>query len=247
MPPLRRLMIDDIKSAGLEILDLTESGTEHRERGAPPAGVIIHSPGVTFASKVKDVVGSRWPDMSVFDDLAAKRFDRMRYVPGYLVGQTGKIYMLERDDRRTMHSGSLYRGAYGGSDWVEFAKPLGSSWTRHGRMGWVVYDWWKKRYGQSSPTDIFPWSRYPNHAIGLDLLPNPEDGSFSEEQLSSARELVGMLADVHRFPVNDRHVVTHSFASPCERGTLKRKGKIIGVHWDPPLKKFNYSEFIGES
>ena len=164
-----------------------------------------------------------------------------------LVGQTGKVFMLERDDRRTMHSGALYRGAYGGSDWVEFAKPLGGHWTRHGRPGWRVYDWWKARYGEADPAKVFWWGRSPNKAVGVDLIPNPDDGTFSDEQFAAAQKLVRLLADRHEFPVDDRHVVTHSFASPCERGTLNRKGKIIGVHWDPPHKKFDYGKFIGET
>lgn len=239
---MERLSLDDMQDAGLDVEDRSKIGPIANKRRIAPLGVIIHTPGSAFVERCGRTARSD-SDVDI-DDEVARRFDSRKYRPGYLVGQSGRVYVLDSDDRRPMHAGSLSVSHYS-VDWADWCKPLGGNgYQRHRRPAWVVYDWYEALHGRENPSDVFPWRRAPNNAIGIDIRPSHLDGSHSDEQHEALRKLVNLLSDAHGFPVDSTHVTTHSYASPLERGSVLRRGKVIGTHWDPPLKKFDYQRII---
>jgi hypothetical protein len=175
------------------------------------------------------------------------------YQPNYLIGTTGRVFVLDKDHQRAQHSGGLAMecpagDVYAAGTWRDWASPSdGSGWRRHGRPGHVVYDYWDAAFpGARSPLDVFPWGKFPNDALGIDLLPDPDTGAYAPVQRSSYLVLVKLLAAKHGFPLDARHVTTHTFASPCERGTVVRKGQIVGVHWDPDARVWPHAQVLAE-
>jgi hypothetical protein len=253
---MNTLNLADLAAAGLTTFDLAGRGTPHKPRFQPPMGVVVHTPGTPFAQRALAAATSklgRAPSLVELDQAAAERFDVASYLPGYLIGQSGAVFRLESDDKRTMHAGQLGADApradvYAGTGWREWASPSdGSGWRRHGRPGDQVYDYWLAAFpGAETPVDVFPWGAYPNSAIGIDLLPDPATGAHTAAQRSSFVTLVRTLASVHRFLLDQYHVTTHTLASPVERGTVLRGGRIVGVHWDPDARRWPMPEVLAE-
>lgn len=213
-------------------------------RTRSPVGVIVHSPGVTYVAAVAKALGHRAGDDEVLDEGVAKGLDGREYRPGYLIGRSGIVYLLERDDTHTSHAASLSKAHYS-MHWRRWARPLGGEgWIEHGRDGHVVYDWWDRAFGaDTSPLDL-PTGRYPNRAIGVDIRPSPTDGSFAALQIAALGVLVRALATCHNFAPDSRHILTHSLAAPLERGTVLRGSRVIGVHWDPPAKHYRHAAVL---
>lgn len=255
---MNMLTMDDLVKAGLATFDLAVGGTPNRPRTSAPKGVIVHTPGTPFAQRAwmsaQTAKGGGKPILAEFDVAAARRFDMAQFQPGYLVGQTGAVFILEYDSKRTMHSGKLgadspVANVYASGDWRDWSSPSdGSGWQKHGRPGHVVYDYWDAAWpGAVTPLDVYPWREYPNDCIGIDLLPDPNTGEYTPAQRSSFVRLVRLLSQVHGFPIDLRHVATHTLASPVERGTVKRAGKIIGRHWDPDARVWSHAEVVAEA
>lgn len=248
--------ITGLRAAALNVVDLTQSGTAHGPRTKPPAGIICHTPGRPFMVRALDTAAKalgRSPSQSELDGTAARRFDSAKYLPGYAIGQSGTLYVLESDNRRTMHSGTLGHdcptgeSVYRGSAWGKWASPSdGSGWQLHGRDPAQVYDYWYAAFpGAVTPLDVFPWHGSPNDCIGVDLFPEPVTGAHTAAQRATFAILIRFLSGVHGFPVDDRHVTTHTLASPVERGTQKtRSGQIIGVHWDPDARAWDLPSIL---
>lgn len=222
-------------------LDLSDSGMRNAARSRVPLGVVVHTPGRPFMVHALDAARKglgRAPTAKELDSLAARRFDAAKYQPGYCIGQTGSIYRLDLDTRRTWHAGKLggddHAEVYSGRTWAKWASPSdGSGWCLHGRDPTVVYDYWFAAFpGFDSPVQVFPWGASPNDAIGIDLFPHPETGMTTPAQASAFVALVRALAGVHGFPLDNRHVTTHTLCSPVERGTVRRGGTIVGAPWD---------------
>lgn len=242
------LTVADLERAGLHAESMAGKGTANRQRAYAPLGAIVHSPGITFATRAFDraqqALGRR-PAPAEFDMVAARSFDALLYQPNYLIGTSGKVYQLDLDCQRALHSGMLASDCPAGNvyetrRWREWAHPLGGrGWVQHGRPGDRVYDWWVAAFpGADGPMQVFPWGRYPNNAVGVDVLPDPANhGEFNAAQRSSYLALVRLLAQAHNFKIGATTVTTHSFASPLERGSVMRSGKVIGIHWDPPTDK----------
>lgn len=239
------LAVEDLRREGLPAEALSTGGNPNKQRTSKPSGVVCHTPGGAFAAKAlqraEDLNRNGAPTPIEIDRMAATLFDVAVYQPGYLIGTSGTVFQLDVDFKRTQHSGMLATECPGGNvyakgTWREWSKPLGGSWQQHGRPGHVVYDWWDAAFpGLAGPLEAFPWGRYPNDAIGIDLLPDPtHGGAFNEAQVEAFVALVRLLSEAHGFRISKSTVTTHSLASPCERGGLIRGGKVIGVHWDPP-------------
>lgn len=250
----------DLRRAGLQAESLVDAGFDNRDRTRAPLGVITHTPGEPFAAaalKAARLLLKREPTDLELDIAAATRFDAANYQPGYLIGVTGTVFQLDADHQRTQHAGELGVGCpmsdvYGLGQWIHWAKPSdGSGWQAHKRDGRVVFDWWFAAFPDAdSPLDVFPWRYSPNAAIGIDLLPDPRhDYGFTEAQRAAWATLVRMLADLHGFPLNERRVTTHAFASPCERGTVRnaKTGTIYGTHWDPPVRHWDNAAMIARA
>jgi len=236
--------LDYMKKLGVPAKSLVGRGTENRGRKKAPLGVIIHTPGITFIRKQRDALGDKCTSKRL-QEACAVAFDERPYQPNIIIGYD-KVYLLEDTDHRPMHAGSL-KGSVYARDWRQWAKPLGGKgWELHKRDGHVVYDWWDKVYSErANPTKVFPWGANPNDAVGIDLLPDPSTNTFSDWQLSVLEMVVASLARLHEFPIDKFHVVSHSYASPCERGTVKRRGEIVGVHWDPKNFDFDHVAVAG--
>jgi len=253
---LNHLTSNDLTAAGLGHLVLA-SGTDNRTRARAPLGVVTHTPSVTFARKALEAYrkdNRRDPTPLELDIVASRRFDVAKYQPNFLIGLTGHVGVLDWDDQRTLHSGGLALecpagDVYAANRWREWASPSdGSGWRKHGRDPLAVYDWWDAAFpAAKSPLDVFPWGHYPNEAVGVDLLPDPVTGQYTDEQRAAWVKLVRLLAKLHGFPIDARHVTTHSYASPCERGTVVRGGKIIGVHWDPDGNIWDHAAMLAEA
>lgn len=247
----------DLDGLGLPCTDLSNRGTDNRDRVRAPLGVVTHTPSVTFAKRVQQgfiADHRRPPTPAELDNAAANRFDAARYQPNYLIGTTGRIFVLDLDHQRASHSGGLALecpagNVYAAGTWRDWASPSdGSGWRRHGRPGHVVYDYWDATFpGAASPLDVFPWKGSPNDAIGIDLLPDPDTGIYLPVQRAAYVALVKLLAAKHGFPLDERHVTTHTLASPCERGTVLRKGQIVGVHWDPDVRVWPHGAVVREA
>ena len=248
-----RLTSNDLNAVGLAHTIFAQ-GTDNRTRARAPLGVVTHTPSVTFAKKVLDAfkaANGRDPSPAEFDQAAGQRFDAAKYQPNFLIGLTGIVLVLDWDDQRTSHSGGLALecpagDVYAANVWRQWASPSdGSGWRKHGRDPLAVYDWWDRAFPSArSPLDVFPWGHYPNEAVGVDLLPDPVTGQYSEAQREAWVKLVRALSKLHGFPVYDRSVTTHSYASPCERGTVVRGGKIVGIHWDPDEKVWHHPTML---
>jgi len=246
----------DFAKLGVSFADLSHGGTVNKVRGSRPLGTVVHTPSVTFAnkalSKFKTAYG-RTPTAAELDDYAAQLFDVVKYQPNYMIGTTGKLFCLDADCYRTSHAGGLAMDSpvgdvYSNNTWRDWASPSdGSGWRRHGRPGNVVYDYWNAAWpGAKSPLDVYPWGKYPNEAVGIDLLPNPANGHYVPEQLETFKKLVRALGQLHNFPLDLRHNATHTLAAPVERGTQVVHGKIIGVHWDPDRRVWPHADVIEE-
>ena len=189
--------------------------------------------------------GTPADDLERLDLFLAAAFDRREYIGGYMVGQR-VVVKLEVDDRTTWHSGALSSQHYG-RDWRAWARPLAPgapAFRLHGRDPHVVYDWWDARYGADAhPARVFGWGRLPNRCIGVDLVPDAT-GGYGVLQLAMAAALTALLARVHGIQLDDRHVTTHSFAAPLERGSVVRGGRVVGMAWDPPPAHFDLDEHI---
>lgn len=248
------LAVEDLRREGLSAEALSTGGTPNKQRTSIPSGIVCHTPGGTFAAKAlhrAEQVNPKPSDLDL-DRTAAALFDVAVYQPGYLIGTSGTIFQLETDDKRTQHSGMLAADCPGGNvyakgTWRAWSKPLGGGWQQHGRPGHVVYDWWDAAFpGLAGPLEAFVWGRYPNDAIGIDLLPDPRrGGAFNDAQVEAFVALVRLLSEAHRFRISKSTVTTHSLASPCERGGILRDGKVIGVHWDPPAG-WDFSRILAE-
>lgn len=253
----KTLTIQELATLGGPVLDLSMQGTDNRGRDTAPKGIVTHTPSVTFARRARDAFAAengRAPAPGELDLTAARRFDRATYQPNYLIGTSGLLAQLDLDHQRAQHSGMLAGDSpvgdvYSAGTWRDWASPSdGSGWVRHGRPGHVVYDYWGAAFpGARSPLDVFAWGRYPNEAIGIDLLPDPETGAYSSVQRAVYVRLVRALSDLHGFPLDLRHVTTHTLASPVERGTVRRGGKIVGVHWDPDAKVWPHAQIVAEA
>lgn len=252
-----RTTVDDLRRVGLQGADLTGQGTRNRPRERAPLGVVTHTPSVTFARNVRArfvAEHGRQPTAVDLDVAAAARFDAATYQPNALIGLTGRVFLLDADSQRAQHSGMLAGecpagDVYAAGTWWDWASPSdGSGWVRHGRPGRVVYDYWAAAFpGARSPLDIFPWGRYPNEALGVDLLPDPDTGLYNDAQRAAWVGLVKLWSGLHGFSIDLRHVTTHTLASPCERGTVRRNGRIVGVHWDPDAKVWNHGAMVAEA
>lgn len=252
------MTVNKLTTTDLDRLGLTheiyERGTENRDRARTPMGVVTHTPSITFARKVLETfrtLNGRAPTSLELDLSAGTKFDASKYQPNFLIGLTGLVCVLDWDDQRTSHSGGLAMecpagDVYTAGTWREWASPSdGSGWRKHGRDPNAVYDWWNAAFlGARSPLDIFKWGKTPNEAVGIDLLPDPITGQYTDAQRVAWVKLVRALSALHGFALSDRCVTTHSFASPCERGTVKRAGKIVGTHWDPDVKIWNHAEML---
>lgn len=251
------LTVRDLQGLGLEAFDLTGAGTDNRDRSKAPIGVVTHTPSVTFAVNARNAFygqHGRFPTPAELDATAAGRFDRAAYQPNYLIGTTAAVFQLDADHQRAQHSGELAHDSpvgdvYTAGTWRDWASPSdGSGWQRHGRPGHVVYDYWDAAFpGARSPLDVFVWGRYPNEAIGIDLLPDPTTGAYTPAQRAAYVKLVRALGLLHGFPMRFERVTTHTYASPVERGTVKHKGQIVGVHWDPDARVWPHLAVVHEA
>ena len=239
-----------LAAAGLSC-KVFSAGTNNRTRARAPLGVVTHTPSITFARRVAAAHPKLTPGTTGFDAAAGGRFDSSKYQPNFLIGLTGLVCVLDWDDQRAQHAGGLALGCpagdvYSANRWREWANPSdGSGWQRHGRDPLAVYDWWDAAFPAArSPLDVFPWGHFPNEAVGVDLLPDPVSGKYMDVQRHAWVALVRALARQHGFPLDERHVTTHSYAAPCERGTVVRRGRIIGVHWDPDAKVWDHAEML---
>lgn len=208
-----------------------------RTRAEQPRAIVIHTTGRPLTGKATQLAGHDATHAEV-DDAAIGHYERgvLSFYGGWFVGWDG-IYQLATDDRRTQHSGSLGLH-YNTVGWMDVAKPLapgGVSGLRpHGRPGSTVYDWWLERWapGLTSPLGL-PTGREPNgKSIGIDLLPQL-DGTYSASQVTALRWLLRKLCEDHDIPYDRRHVLGHEDVDPCARGTVLRKGKVLGIPWDP--------------
>jgi hypothetical protein len=254
---MNALTLNDLVAAGLPTFDLAVSGTPNRPRASAPKGVIVHTPGTPFAQRAwmtaQAANGGKKPALAEFDRAAARRFDAAQFQPGYLLGQTGAVFILESDAKRTNHAGKLggdspVPNVYASGAWRDWASPSdGSGWQKHGRPGHQVYDFWDAAWpGAVTPLEVYPWRDAPNDCIGIDLLPDPNTGEYTPAQRSAFVRLVRLLSQAHGFPLDARHVTTHTLASPVERGTVKRNTKIIGRHWDPDARVWPHAEVLAE-
>lgn len=259
--------IEDLLRVGVVARGLSEQGTDNRARVRAPLGVVTHTPGEPFAQQAlvaaRAALGREPTDVEL-DQAAAARFDRLAYQPGYLIGVSGTVFQLDADYQRTLHAGSLGAGCPGGpvydSDaWWSWAKPLfGTGWAKHRRPGRLVYDFFAEAFpGARTPLEVFPWRDLPNEAVGIDLLPDPRHRfGFSNAQREAFVCLVRLLAAAHGFPIDPRHVTTHSLCAPCERGAVLRREPqpggghvhvVRGIHWDPPRKHWPHVAVVAEA
>jgi hypothetical protein len=251
------LTIRELAALGFPVLDLSMQGTDNKDRDTAPQGIVVHTPSVTFARKARDAFVEQYgrkPTPPELDAAAARRFDRTAYQPNYLIGTSALIAQLDLDHQRAQHSGMLAADSpvgdvYKTGTWRDWASPSdGSGWQRHGRDGHKVYDYWDAAFpGARSPYDVFPWGRYPNNCIGIDLLPDPDTGAYNLSQRRAFMGLVRALAPLHGFPISLDRITTHTYASPVERGTIRRNGIIVGVHWDPDAKVWPHAAVVLEA
>lgn len=229
----------------------SRAGVVNSPRSKAPMGIVFHTPGSTWAKGIWDKLTDK--SAANFDEKAAAAFDGREYQPNYLIGTTGKIFQLDIDSNRTQHAGKLANNApnkdiYATREWAKWASPSdGSGFRLHGRSPEAVYDWWFAAFpGHNTPLTVFPWKDLPNSAIGVDLVP-VVDGSPSQntkQQHEAAAWLIKELAAMHKFPIGNTTVTTHSMCSPVERGTVSSKGSIIGTPWDLPAKHFPLNDII---
>lgn len=241
----------------MQIIDFTGRGTRNRVRNGAPRGIVYHTFGSTFVNKqiqIACAAGEPCSTEEEIDDLCAAAFDKNQFQGNYVVGRTGKkVYQIDDDNNRTMHSGLLSDGhpsgvnIYATEAWATWAHPLnGDGWVKHGRDPRVVYDWWYEQCGDvlgiKTPMQL-PHGRTPNDYIGIDVRPSHIDGSYTAAQIDTVVELARFLASRHGWPLDLPHNTTHSISSPCERGTVAKPirdangkkigSRIIGIGWDP--------------
>lgn len=241
---MNSLTARDLEAAGLRVLDLTAHGTRNTPRKQAPKGAMFHTTGSPFVARVLQKLRAvdKTPSAEDLDIECATDFDRRPLQGGYQVGLTGLVTLLERDDRQTSHAGMLASGHPNGNiyrylAWRDWAKPMGTDrYVPHGRVGGDVYDWWFEAVaplGIETPLDL-PSGRYPNRTmVGVDLIPHPMTGTYTSVQLRAAAVLLDLLSACHGFTLAFPYAATHSLGDPLGRGTVKRSGGIIGVHWDP--------------
>lgn len=213
------------------------SSLKLRARIDPARALVIHTTGRGLTGKATQLAGHDATRAEV-DEAAIGHYENgtLPYFGGWFVGWGG-VYQLAADDRQCQHSGSLGLH-YNTAAWMDVAKPLSpkgvSGLSPHGRPGRTVYDWWLARWAPGLTTPLgLPTGRTPNAAsIGIDLLPQL-DGTYSADQVTALRWLVRKLCEQHGIPLDRRHVLGHEDVDPCARGTVLRKGKVLGVPWDP--------------
>ncbi len=227
------------------------SGTQHKNRKVMPKGIIFHTMGRSFINKIRnELVQAGYIeeqlDNFTIDEHAAKRLNERPYLAGWMIGQTGLVFKLEEDQKKTLHAGSLKKSVYKKDNWRDWGRPLGGlGWMKHGRDPHRVYDWFDAWFGREfNPSKDFDWGRFPNQCIGIDLVPD-QQGKYTLNQMSGAVDLVEYLVTEHNIPMDEYHIVTHGMAAPCERGTVMRRGKCIGVDWDPG-RHWDHGRFLYE-
>lgn len=247
------ITVADLQQIGIDATDLTAGGTDNRDRLKAPPGVVTHTPSRTFSANARRDFFHRFgrtPTASELDAHAAGRFDRAAYQPNILIGTTARAFILDSDHQRAQHSGEIGAGCPGGRvyasrAWMDWAKPMGGDWKRHGRDPARVYDFWIAAFpGADTPAEVFPWGVLPNDALGIDLMPDPDTGAYSPEQRRVWVGIVRAWSQLHGFNVSTRTTTTHTYAAPCERGTLVRGSEIIGVHWDPDIKMWPHLQVL---
>ena len=208
-------------------------------RDLAPRAVVIHSTGRGLAryADARSATG----DESAYDAVALDWYETsgFPYYGHILVGQSGVAHALAPESVVCWHTATLSR-RYGATDWRKFAHPLGGKLGRHGRQPHIVYDWWDERHGtDASPLDLLGGERKVNQlTFGIDLLPDLA-GEYSASQMATAAGEIRRLCETHGIPFDRSHVLGHEDLDPWRRGTIRRRGKVIGVPWDPGTR-FNW-------
>lgn len=192
---------------------------------------VVHTMGDGLTEALRGRVGDDLADIEA-EAVAWLERSGHAYYGHTMVGPAGGVYELAPEDRQCHHAVSL-GAVYDDAGWRRWAKPLGEAWQEHGRDPDVVYDWWIARWPRLvTPLDL-PAGRRPNETtLAIDLLPAP-GGGYTAIQLQVAHEVLRERARRHDLPFDRRHVLGHEDVDPCRRGVVRRRGKVLGVPWDP--------------
>ena len=160
-------------------------------------------------------------------------YKRGKIGPHFLIDWEGDVYQLLPLSRVAWHlriredSWQLYRS----SEWRE--NIWLSSRMEEARIG--TYDWWDKRWGASSPLDLWhPALRRPGDAqyrsIGIELI--PKNGNYQEEQYIALANLIlfGLMPWLS-IPLITKELRKHLMGGedvhPITKTTFQKGG------WDP--------------